>query len=52
LEEADPVRVYDSFVEQLDFAEFGIEIDLHRVGHSEFDPRAMLKLLINAYSYG
>jgi len=50
--EADPVRVYDAFVEQLDFAQLAIAIDPHRVGHPEFDPHAMLKLLIYGYSYG
>ena len=47
----DPVRVYDAFVEQLDFAQLGIEIDYHRVA-PEFDPSAMLKLLVYGYSYG
>jgi transposase len=48
----DPVRAYDAFVEQLDFAQLGIEIDEHRVGHPEFDPRAMVKLLVYGCSYG
>jgi transposase len=48
----DPVRAYDAFVEQLDFARLGIEIDEGRVGHPEFDPRAMVKLLVYGCSYG
>lgn len=48
----DPVRAYDAFVENLDFAELGIEIDPNRVGNSEYDPKAMLKLLVYGYSYG
>lgn len=37
----DPVRVYDAFVEQLDFAQLGVVLDAHREGHPEFDPRAI-----------
>ena len=47
-----PVRVYDAFVEALDFNALGIEIDPHQVGNSEYDPKAMLKLLVYGYSYG
>ena len=42
----DPVRAYDAFVESLNFAELGIELDEHQVGNSEYDPKAMLKLLV------
>lgn len=48
----DPVRVYDAFVESLDFGELEIEMDEGQVGNSEYDPRAMLKLLVYGYSYG
>jgi len=48
----DPVRAYDAFVESLDFTELGIDIDEHQIGNSEYDPRAMLKLLVYGYSYG
>lgn len=48
----DPVRVYDAFVESLDFKELGIELDEGQVGNSEYDPKAMLKLLVYGYSYG
>jgi transposase len=48
----DSVRVYDAFVESLDFRELGIELDEGRVGNSEYDPKAMLKLWVYGYSYG
>lgn len=47
-----PVRVYDAFVEALDFGELGIELDSCKVGNSSYDPRTMLKLLVYGYSYG
>ena len=50
--EDDPVRAYDAFVEALDFGPLGIEIDPHKVGNSEYDPKAMLKLFVYGYSYG
>jgi transposase len=50
--EEDPVRAYDAFVESLDFSGLGIEFDEHQVGNSEYDPKAMLKLLVYGYSYG
>jgi transposase len=48
----DPVRVYDAFVESIDFCELGIDLDERQVGNSEYDPKAMLKLLVYGYSYG
>ena len=48
----DPVRVYDAFVEALDFHELGITINPHKVGNAEYDPRSMVKLLVYGYSYG
>lgn len=48
----DPVRAYDAFVEALDFNALGIDIDPNQVGNSEYDPKAMLKLLVYGYSYG
>lgn len=48
----DPVRAYDSFVEALDFKELGININENKVGNSEYNPKAMLKLLVYGYSYG
>ena len=48
----DPVRVYDAFVEALDLNQLGIEINPNKVGNSEYDPKAMLKLFVYGYSYG
>jgi transposase len=48
----DPVRVYDAFVDQLDFRELGIVLDEQQMGPPEFDPAAMLKLLVYGYAYG
>lgn len=50
--EDNPVRAYDAFVNALDFGELGIDINFCKVGNSEYDPKAMLKLLIYGYSYG
>lgn len=50
--EDSPVRAYDEFIESLDFQKLGIDIDPDKVGNPEYDPRAMLKLLIFSYSYG
>jgi transposase len=47
-----PVRAYDAFVEALDIPALGIEVDSHQVGNSEYDPKAMMKLLVYGYSYG
>lgn len=48
----DPVRIYDAFVEQLDFKALGINLHPHQIGAPEFDPKAMLKLLLYGYTYG
>src|SRR5712691_1398859 len=48
----DPVRVYDAFVDQLDFQELGFILDDQQIGPPEFDPQAMLKLLVYGYAYG
>ena len=50
--EDDPVRAYDAFVESLDLSELGIVVNAHQVGSPEYDPNAMLKLLVYGYSYG
>ena len=50
--EDDSVRAYDAFVESLDFNELGIIFDENQVGNPEYDPKAMIKLLIYGYSYG
>jgi transposase len=48
----DPVRAYNAFVDSLSLAELGIVWDEHKVGNSEYNPKAMLKLLVYGYSYG
>jgi len=48
----DPVRVYDAFVDALDFQELGIVIDQYKSGALEYSPKDMLKLIIYGYSYG
>ena len=48
----DPVRAYDAIVESLDFPDLGIELDSDKVGCPQYDPKAMLKLLVYGYSYG
>lgn len=50
--ENDPVRAYDVFIEALDFDELGIKIMETKEGNPEYDPRAMMKLLVYGYSYG
>ena len=47
-----PVRVYDAFVDSLDFSKLGIEIEPHKVGCPQYNPQVMLKLLLYGYSYG
>jgi transposase len=48
----DPVRAYDAFVEALDLVSLGIALDANKVGNPEYDPQAMIKLLVYGYSYG
>lgn len=52
ISEDDPVHVYDVFVEAMDFNELGIVLDANKVGNPEYNPKAMLKLLLYGYSYG
>lgn len=47
-----PVRAYDAFVEALSLEELGFTINPDKTGRPQYDPRAMLKLLIYGYSYG
>ena len=47
-----PVRAYDAMIEAMDLASMGFVYDPHRVGNSQYDPKAMLKLLVYGYSYG
>lgn len=48
----DPVRVYDAFVEALNFSTLGIDEHTDNVGNAMYDPRAIVKLLLYGYSYG
>ena len=48
----DPVRIYNSFVESLDFNELGIELDDSKQGPGEYYPKTMMKVLLYGYSYG
>ena len=47
-----PVRAYDVFVDSLNFDELGIDLNPEKVGCPQYDPKAMLKLLVYGYSYG
>ena len=48
-----PVRVYDAFVDSLNFHELGISLSpsIHG-GADQYYPKQLLKLLIYGYSYG
>lgn len=48
----DPVRAYDALVESLDFDDLGIQLNEIKPGCPQYDPKAMLKLLVYGYSYG
>jgi len=50
--EDDPVRVYDAFVDSLDFTELGLILDTDKVGCPQYDPQSMVKLFVYGYSYG
>jgi transposase len=39
-------------VESFDFFQLGIDLDTDKVGNPQYDPKAMLKLLLYGYSYG
>jgi len=47
----DPVRVYDAFVDSLDFESLGISLE-PKGGADEYYPKEMLKLTIYGSSYG
>jgi len=47
-----PVRAYDVIVDSLDFDKLGVDLDSDKVGCPEYNPKAMLKLLVYGYSYG
>lgn len=50
--EDDRVRVYDAFVDSLDFTELGLVLDTDKVGCPQYDPQTMVKLFVYGYSYG
>ena len=52
VDQNDPVRAYDAFVEALDFNKLGIVIEPNKVGNPEYSPKAKLKLLVYGISYG
>jgi transposase len=47
-----PVRAYEAMMEAMDLTAMGFALDSRRVGNSQYEPRAMLKLLVYGYSYG
>ena len=47
----DPVRVYNAFIDALDFNELGIPL-VPKAGADRYEPRCMLKLLVYGPSYG
>jgi transposase len=47
-----PVRVYDAIIDALNLESLGFKVDPHKTGCPQYDPRAMLKLLVYGYSYG
>jgi transposase len=48
----DPVRVYDAFINELNFANLGIRLDPYKGGPDEYDPKTMLKIIVYGYSMG
>lgn len=48
----DPVRVYDAFVDALDFQQLKIPIESIQSGADTYYPKQMVKLLVYGYSYG
>lgn len=48
----DPVRVYDAFVDALTWKTLGIDNNPKKAGCPQYDPKAMLKILLYGYSYG
>ena len=47
-----PVRAYDAIIEAMNLNQMGFELDRHKVGCPQYDPKVMLKLLVYGYSYG
>ncbi len=47
-----PVRAYDAIIDALELESLGFEVDPHKVGCPQYNPTAMLKLLVYGCSYG
>ena len=47
-----PVRVYDAIIDTFKLESLGFKVDPHKVGCPQYDPRAMLKLLVYGCCYG
>ena len=47
-----PVRAYDAIIDAMELETMGFNLDRHKVGCPQYDPNAMLKLLVYGYSYG
>ena len=48
----DPVRVYDAFIDALNFSDLGIVINGVKAGAQEYHPKILLKIIVYGYSYG
>ncbi len=48
----DPVRAYDAIIDVLPIEEIGLKGRKSAVGNSNYNSKAMLKILVYAYSYG
>lgn len=49
--EDDPVRAYDSIINKI-FKELSVKYNPNKAGAWEYDPQAMIKLIVYGYSYG
>src|SRR5215469_286912 len=49
IDEDNPVRVIDAFVDALDLAELGFEVEPAETGRPAYHPSALLKLYIYGY---
>ena len=52
IEVDDPVRVYDAFIDALNFSDLGIVINAIKAGAKEYHPKMLLKIIVYGYSYG
>ena len=48
----DPVRVYDAFIDALNFSDLGMVINGVKAGAQEYHPKMLLKIIVYGYSYG